>query len=190
MRDRNRAAAEYVSGPDMDTVLDQARTALDTPTRELLAHIGTALRTIHPTLAMREVTRLAYAGRTAGDAHGLGTPRAAAALRLLLRHMPRVDSPVPPSPITRAEYGMRLLQTAGPAAAQYATALFRRAAAAELAEAQRRAQAERVAELHRLADADYAAARPARERFAHAALAHATDAPGARVLTARTSWEA
>ncbi|MFD6421728.1 hypothetical protein [Streptomyces sp. NPDC060198] len=147
MRDRNRAAAEYTSAPDMDTVLDQARTALDNPTRELLAHIGTALRTIHPTLAMREVTRLAYAGRAASDAHGLGTPRAAAALRLMLRHMPRVDSPIPPSPITRAEYGMRLLKKAGPAA---------------VAAAARWAAAQRVAELHRQAAADYAAAQAAR----------------------------
>lgn len=189
MRDRNRAAADFTSAPDMNTVLDQARTALDNPTRELLAHIGTALRTIHPTLAMREVTRLAYAGRTASDAHDLGTPRAAASLRLLLRHMPRVDSPVPPSPITRAEYGMRLLQKAGTAAATRAAYLFHEAAVAELAEAHRQAEAERVAELHRLADADYAAARPARiaarDRFA---LAYAADAAGARVLTTR--WEA
>ncbi|MFC9247772.1 hypothetical protein ACFT7S_28300 [Streptomyces sp. NPDC057136] len=112
MRDRIRATAVLNSAPDMNLALQRARTAMDNPTRTLLKAIGTALCAIEPTLPMREATRLAYAGRAAADAHGFGTIRTAAAVGLLLRHMPRVDWPVTPDPITRAEYGMRLLKTA------------------------------------------------------------------------------
>lgn len=112
MKDRIRATAVLNSAPDMDLALQQARTAMDAPTRALMATIGTALCAVNPTLVMREVTRLAYAGRAAGDVHGLGTPRAVAATGLLLRHMPRVDWPIPKAPISRAEYGMQLLKKA------------------------------------------------------------------------------
>jgi hypothetical protein len=112
MRDRIRAAVAYASAPDMDVALSYARTAMDTETRDLMATIGRALCTVQPTLVMREVTRLAYAGRAAGEVHGLGTPRAVAATGRLLRHMPRVDWPAPEAPISRAEYGMQLLKKA------------------------------------------------------------------------------
>ncbi|MFE7754299.1 hypothetical protein [Streptomyces sp. NPDC057429] len=113
MRDRIRATAVLNSAPDMNLALQQARAHMDAPTRALMVDIGRALCAVNPTLAMREVTRLAYAGRAAANVHGLGTPRAVAATGLLLRHMPRVDCPVPPAPITRAEYGMQLLKKAG-----------------------------------------------------------------------------
>ncbi|MFJ3705051.1 MULTISPECIES: hypothetical protein [unclassified Streptomyces] len=114
MRDRSRATVAAASAPDMDTALQFARTALDAPTRALMATIGETLRTTLPTLDMREVTRLAYASRAAADVHGKGTPRAVAATGRLLRHMPRVDwPPTDDAPITRAEYGMRLLRKAG-----------------------------------------------------------------------------
>ncbi|MFD5041982.1 hypothetical protein ACFWNI_33570 [Streptomyces sp. NPDC058377] len=113
MTDRIRASAVLASAPDMDLMLAQARTTLDNPTRALMADVGRALCAVNPTLAMREVTRLAYAGRAAADVHGLGTPRAVAATGRLLRHMPRVDWPIPEAPITRAEYGMQLLKKAG-----------------------------------------------------------------------------
>ncbi|MFF7365832.1 hypothetical protein [Streptomyces sp. NPDC008125] len=151
MRDRSRAPLTLASDPDMDAALAAARTALDNPTRVLMAAIGTALLTTRPTLPMREVTRLAYASRVTSSVHGFGTPRAAAASALLLRHMPRVDDPRPPAPITRAEYGMQLLKKAGPAAVDAAA---------------RWAAAERVAELQRRAARDYADAQA--NRAAHA----------------------
>ncbi|MEV6437258.1 hypothetical protein [Streptomyces anulatus] len=115
MRDRSRATTALALPPasDADEALQRARTAMTTETRTLMEDIGRALCAINPSLAMREVTRLAYAGRAAADVHGLGTPHAGAATRLLLRHMPRVDWPEPPAPLTRAEYGMRLIRKAG-----------------------------------------------------------------------------
>ncbi|MFC8859309.1 hypothetical protein [[Kitasatospora] papulosa] len=108
MKDRIRATVAAASAPDMDA-----------PTRALMATIGETLRTTEPTLDMREVTRLAYAGRAAADVHGKGTPRAVAATGLLLRHMPRVDwPPTKGTPITRHEYGRRLLAKAGVRAQQ------------------------------------------------------------------------
>ncbi|MGW0545282.1 hypothetical protein ACWD0D_34050 [Streptomyces griseoincarnatus] len=86
------------------------RPAPDVRTRRLLTEIGHTLRTVNPGQTMREVTRLAHAGRTAARRYGLGTPQAAATTGRLLRHMPRLDSP--PTDITRAEYGMRLLAQA------------------------------------------------------------------------------
>lgn len=112
MRDRIRATAACASDPDMNLALARARNTPDQATRTLMADIGTALCAVNPTLLMREVTRLAYAGRAAADIHGFGTPRAVAATGHLLRHMPRVDGPASEAPITRAEYGMRLLQKA------------------------------------------------------------------------------
>ncbi|MET9096211.1 hypothetical protein ABZX72_29450 [Streptomyces cyaneofuscatus] len=113
MRDRSRAAATLAAPPtEADEALQRARTALNTETRRLMTEIGRALTEVRPTLVMREVTRLAYAGRAAADIHGLGTPRAVAATGLLLRHMPRVDWPTTPAPITRAEYGMQLIRKA------------------------------------------------------------------------------
>ncbi|MFE7752155.1 hypothetical protein [Streptomyces sp. NPDC057428] len=112
MRDRIRAATTLASAPDMDVALHAARTTLDNPTRALMADVGRALCAANPTLAMREVTRLAYAGRAAAEIHGMGIPRAVAATGRLLRHMPRVDWPIPAAPITRAEYGMQLIRTA------------------------------------------------------------------------------
>lgn len=113
MKDRIQGAVAYASAPDMNEALRRAQTTLDNPTRALMADVGRALCAVNPTLAMREVTRLAYAGRAAADVHGLGTPRAVAATGRLLRHMPRVDWPIPEAPITRAEYGMQLLKKAG-----------------------------------------------------------------------------
>ncbi|MET7648351.1 hypothetical protein ABZS83_32965 [Streptomyces sp. NPDC005426] len=113
MRDRIRATAVCASAPDMDVALAQARSTPDQATRTLLIDIGRALCGTNPTLLMREVTRLAYAGRAAADVYGLGTPHAVAATGRLLRHMPRVDWPTTEAPITRAEYGMRLLKKAG-----------------------------------------------------------------------------
>ncbi|MFJ3085011.1 hypothetical protein [Streptomyces sp. NPDC086838] len=112
MRDRIRATAVRASDPDMDQALARARAVPDQATRALMADIGTALCSVSPTLLMREVTRLAYAGRAAADVHGFGTPHAVATTGLLLRHMPRVDTPTGQAPITRAEYGMRLLKKA------------------------------------------------------------------------------
>ncbi|MFD6421571.1 hypothetical protein [Streptomyces sp. NPDC060198] len=163
MRDRSRAPLSLASDPDMDAALAAARTALDNPTRVLMAAIGAALMTTRPTLAMREATRLAYASRVSSTVHGFGTSRAATANALLLRHMPRVDNPRPPAPITRAEYGMRLLKKAGTEA---------------VAAAARWAAAERVAELHRQAAADYSNAQAARN-------AHSTRAAMC-ILTAAT----
>ncbi|MGW0642359.1 hypothetical protein [Streptomyces badius] len=114
MRDRSRAATALAAAPsEADEALQRARTAMTTETRTLMEGIGRALCAVNPTLTMREVTRLSYATRAAADLHGTATPRAVAATGLLLRHMPRVDWPEPPSPITRAEYGMRLIQKAG-----------------------------------------------------------------------------
>ena len=113
MREPIRATATLAAQPDMDEALQRARTALDAPTRALMADVGRALCTIQPTLVMREVTRLAYAGRAAAEVHGMGTPQAVAATGLLLRHMPRVDWPTPAAPLTRAEYGLQLLKKAG-----------------------------------------------------------------------------
>lgn len=113
MTDRIRGAVALASAPDMNVALQQARAHMDATTRALIADIGTALCAINPTLVMREVTRLAYASRYAAGVHGVGTPHAVAATGRLLRHMPRVDWPIPPSPITRAEYGLRLLKKAG-----------------------------------------------------------------------------
>ncbi|MGW1182983.1 hypothetical protein ACWD7Y_05215 [Streptomyces drozdowiczii] len=114
MRDRIRATTSYAPDPDMDLALARARTVPDRATRTLLADIGTALCSVSPTLVMREVTRLAYAGRAASDVHGFGTPHAVATTGLLLRHMPRVDTLTgEAAPLTRAEYGMRLLKKAG-----------------------------------------------------------------------------
>lgn len=119
MKDRIRATVAAASAPDMDVALQFARTTLDAPTRALMATIGETLRTTSPTLDMREVTRLAYAGRAAAEVHGQGTPRAVAATGRLLRHMPRVDWPLTEeAPLTRAEYGMRLLEKAGARAQQ------------------------------------------------------------------------
>lgn len=112
MRDRIRATAVRASDPDMNLALAQARAVPDQATRALMADIGTTLCSVSPTLLMREVTRLAYAGRAAADVHGFGTPQAVATTGLLLRHMPRVDAPTGGAPITRAEYGMRLLKKA------------------------------------------------------------------------------
>ncbi|MFS0697780.1 hypothetical protein [Streptomyces nitrosporeus] len=114
MRDRIRATTTVALPPvsDADEALQRARTAMSAETRTLMEDIGRALCGVEPSLVMREVTRLAYAGRAAADLHGLGTPRAVAATGLLLRHMPRVDWPEPPAPLTRAEYGMRLIQKA------------------------------------------------------------------------------
>ncbi|MEU2764279.1 hypothetical protein [Streptomyces sp. NPDC007094] len=113
MRDRTHAATLALQPTsDADEALQRARTAMTTETRTLMASIGRALCAVAPTLAMREVTRLSYATRAAADLHGTATPRAVAATGLLLRHMPRVDWPVPPSPITRAEYGMQLIKKA------------------------------------------------------------------------------
>ena len=113
MRDRSRATTAVAAPPnEADEALQRARTAMTTETRTLMGDIGHALCSVAPTLAMREVTRLSYATRAAADLHGTATPHAVAATGLLLRHMPRVDWPVPPSPITRAEYGMRLLAQA------------------------------------------------------------------------------
>ncbi|MGW1223727.1 hypothetical protein ACWD6O_13845 [Streptomyces californicus] len=112
MRDRIRAAATLAApDPTADEALARARTAMTRETRALMALIGRTLCAVSPTLAMREVTRLAYAGRVATDLYGFGAPRAVAATGLLLRHMPRVDSPQA-APITRAEYGMRLIRKA------------------------------------------------------------------------------
>ncbi|WP_112490904.1 hypothetical protein [Streptomyces bacillaris] len=86
------------------------RPAPDVRTRRLLTEIGHTLRTVNPGQTMREVTRLAYAGRTAATLYGFGTAQAVTTTALLLRHMPRLDSP--PTDITRAEYGMRLLAQA------------------------------------------------------------------------------
>lgn len=113
MRDRIRATTAYASAPDMDVALQIARAIPDAATRVLMADIGKTLCAVSPTLAMREVTRLAHAARAAADVHGMGTPQAVAATGRLLRHMPRVDWPTPPAPITRAEYGMQLLKKAG-----------------------------------------------------------------------------
>lgn len=113
MRDRSRATVTYASDPDMNLALARARNTPDQATRTLMADIGKTLCAVNPTLLMREVTRLAYAGRTATDIHGFGTPRAVAATGHLLRHMPRVDGPTTEASITRAEYGMRLLKKAG-----------------------------------------------------------------------------
>ncbi|MFI7239694.1 hypothetical protein [Streptomyces cyaneofuscatus] len=114
MRDRSRATTTLAAPPDptADEALQRARTAMDAETRHLMDGIGRALCSIEPTLSMREVTRLAYAGRAATDTHGFGTPRAVAATGLLLRHMPRVDSPSATAPVTRAEYGMQLIRKA------------------------------------------------------------------------------
>ncbi|MGW7473679.1 hypothetical protein ACWGIT_19050 [Streptomyces cyaneofuscatus] len=114
MRDRSRATTTLAAPPDptADEALQRARTAMTTETRSLMTAIGRALTEVRPTLVMREVTRLAYAGRAAADVHGLGTPRAVAATGLLLRHMPRVDWPTTPAPITRTEYGMQLIRKA------------------------------------------------------------------------------
>ncbi|MFD8581536.1 hypothetical protein ACFV2A_01465 [Streptomyces californicus] len=113
MRDRIRAAATLAAPPDptADEALARARTAMTREPRALMALIGRTLCATSPTLAMREVTRLAYPGRVATDAHGFGTPHAVAVVGLLLRHMPRVDGPQA-APITRAEYGMRLIRKA------------------------------------------------------------------------------
>ncbi|MEU2800335.1 hypothetical protein [Streptomyces sp. NPDC007117] len=114
MRDRIRGTAALAAPPnEADEALQRARTAMTTETRTLMAGIGRALCAVNPTLVMREVTRLAYAGRAAADLHGLGTPRAVAATGLLLRHMPRLDWPEPAAAVTRAEYGMRLIRKAG-----------------------------------------------------------------------------
>ncbi|MBK3556274.1 hypothetical protein JHN55_06940 [Streptomyces sp. MBT56] len=114
MRDRICATATVAAPPsEADEALQRARNAMNTETRTLMDGIGRALCSVAPTLAMREVTRLSYATRAAADLHGTATPRAVAATGLLLRHMPRVDWPVPPSPITRAEYGMQLIKKAG-----------------------------------------------------------------------------
>ncbi|MFJ8842966.1 hypothetical protein ACIRFF_08690 [Streptomyces cyaneofuscatus] len=114
MRDRSRATTTLAAPPDptADEALQRARTAMNAETRSLMAGIGRTLTEVSPTLVMREVTRLAYAGRAAADVHGLGTPHAVAATGLLLRHMPRVDWPITPAPITRAEYGMQLIRKA------------------------------------------------------------------------------
>lgn len=114
MRDRSRATTTLAAPPDptADEALQRARTAMNAETRSLMTAIGEALSTINPTQVMREVTRLAYAGRAAADVHGLGTPRAVATTGLLLRHMPRVDWPTPTAPTTRAEYGMQLIRKA------------------------------------------------------------------------------
>ncbi|MBD3546814.1 hypothetical protein [Streptomyces sp. JV180] len=113
MRDRIRAAATLAAPPDptADEALARARTAMTRETRALMALIGRTLCAVNPTLSMREVTRLAYAGRVAADLYGFGTARTIAATGLLLRHMPRVDGPEA-APITRAEYGMRLIRKA------------------------------------------------------------------------------
>ncbi|WP_141745998.1 hypothetical protein [Streptomyces sp. EN27] len=115
MRDRicGTVGVALLPANEADEALQRARTAMNTETRTLMAGIGHALCEINPTLIMREVTRLSYATRAAADLHGTATPRAVAATGLLLRHMPRVDWPEPPAPITRAEYGMRLIQKAG-----------------------------------------------------------------------------
>lgn len=121
MTDRIRATATLAAPPDlhMDEALQRARTAMDAPTRVLMADIGTALCAVNPTMAMREVTRLAYAGRVAAAQHGFGTPQTVATVGHLLRHMPRVDGqPTTAAPITRAKYGMQLLKKAGCAAAR------------------------------------------------------------------------
>ncbi|MCR8947209.1 hypothetical protein NW249_34550 [Streptomyces sp. OUCMDZ-4982] len=113
MRDRSRATTAVAAPPnDADEALRRARTAMTAETRTLMGDIGRALCSVAPALAMREVTRLSYATRAAADLHGTATPHAVAATGLLLRHMPRVDWPVPPSPITRAEYGMQLIKKA------------------------------------------------------------------------------
>lgn len=113
MRDRIRATVAHASDPDMNLALAQARNTPAQATRALMADVGRALCGVNPTLLMREVTRLAYASRVSADVHGLGTPHAVAATGHLLRHMPRVDWPTTEAPITRAEYGMRLLKKAG-----------------------------------------------------------------------------
>lgn len=109
MRDRIRAAALFASAPDMDVALRHARTALDAPTRVLMVCIAAKLATTNPGMKMREVTRLAYASRYATEDHGFGTPQATVAVRLLLRHMPRVDD----RQITRGEYALLLRAVAG-----------------------------------------------------------------------------
>ncbi|MEU6952092.1 hypothetical protein [Streptomyces sp. NPDC045714] len=112
MRDRTHGTTALAAPPsEADEALRRARTAMSTETRTLMDGIGRALREVNPTLAMREVTRLAYASRAAADLHGTATLRAVAATGLLLRHMPRVDGPEA-EPITRAEYGMRLSKKA------------------------------------------------------------------------------
>ncbi|MFH9769038.1 hypothetical protein ACH4N4_05190 [Streptomyces microflavus] len=114
MRNRSRAATTLAAppNPEADEALQRARTAMTAETRSLMAAIGRALCTVDPTLVMRDVTRLAYAGRAAADTHGFGTHRAVAATGLLLRHMPRVDWPTAAAPLTRAEYGMQLVRQA------------------------------------------------------------------------------
>ncbi|MFG2506758.1 hypothetical protein ACGFOW_14780 [Streptomyces rubiginosohelvolus] len=113
MRDRICATTTVAAPPnEADEALQRARTAMNTETRRLMDAIGRTLCAVQPSLAMREVTRLSYAGRAAADLHGLGTPHAVATTGLLLRHMPRVDWPEPPAPITRAEYGLRLIKKA------------------------------------------------------------------------------
>lgn len=115
MRDRTQGTTTVALPPasDADEALQRARTAMTTETRTLIEDVGRALCAIEPSLVMREVTRLAYATRAGADLHGTATPRAAATTGLLLRHMPRVDWPEPPAPLTRAEYGLRLIQKAG-----------------------------------------------------------------------------
>ncbi|MFJ9982541.1 hypothetical protein ACIQUD_00500 [Streptomyces globisporus] len=113
MRDRICATTTVAAPPnEADEALQRARNAMNTETRTLMDAIGRALCSVNPTLAMREVARLSYATRAAADLHGAATPRAVAATGLLLRHMPRVDWPEPPAPITRAEYGLRLIKKA------------------------------------------------------------------------------
>ncbi|MFD4745026.1 hypothetical protein ACFWOS_06155 [Streptomyces rubiginosohelvolus] len=114
MRDRIGGAAVAAAPPnEADEALQRARTAMNTETRRLMDAIGRTLCAVNPTLAMREVTRLSYASRAAARRHGTATPTAVAATGLLLRHMPRVDWPEPTAPITRAEYGLRLIKKAG-----------------------------------------------------------------------------
>ncbi|WP_329220651.1 hypothetical protein [Streptomyces microflavus] len=113
MHDRNDADATPTAplDPTADEALQRARTTMTTETRTLMAVIGLTLTQVRPTLVMREVTRLAYAGRAAADIYGSGTHRAVAATGLLLRHMPRLDWPTA-EPITRAQYGEQLIRKA------------------------------------------------------------------------------
>lgn len=112
-----------------DEGLRRAQAEPDQTTRTLLLRIADRLSTERPSLAMREVTRLALALRFATNEYGFDTPDANTAEQLLLRHMPQINRS-----ISRGEYALLLRARVG----RHTT------------------QADRVAELHRLAAEDYA----------------------------------
>ncbi|WP_327710052.1 hypothetical protein OG912_16890 [Streptomyces sp. NBC_00464] len=138
-----------------DEGLRRAQAEPDTTTRTLLLRIATRLSTERPSLAMREVTRLALALRFATEQHGFDTPETNTAEQQLLRHMPQVDD----RDISRGEYALLLRGRAG----------------------RRATPTERVAELHRQARADYACRSTSSARTALAtARIHGNEAGGTR----------